>query len=49
MAENDYIRKDLAGRWFNAKYPPDFKTNGSKYDGYRTGNEEVLFYDKLLR
>lgn len=45
MAKNDYIRKDLADRWFNAKYPPDFKTNGSKYDGYRIGNEEVLFYD----
>ena len=45
MAKEDYVRKDLAGRWFNAKYPPDFKTNGDKYDGYKTGNEEVLFYD----
>lgn len=45
MAKKDYVRKDLAGRWFNAKYPPDFKTNGDKYDGYKTGNEEVLFYD----
>ena len=24
---------------------PHFKTNGGKYDGYKTGNEEVLFYD----
>lgn len=34
MAKENYVRKDLAGRWFNAKYPPDFKTNGDKYDGY---------------
>lgn len=45
MAKKDYIKQDLVGRWYNAKYPPDFKNNGDKYDGYKTGNEEVLFYD----
>lgn len=45
MANKNYVIKDLEGRWFNAKYPPDFKNNGSEYDGYKTGNEEVLFYD----
>lgn len=34
MAKEDYVRKNLASRWFNAKYPPVFKTKRSKYDGY---------------
>jgi YHS domain-containing protein len=45
MAHNDYIRKDLAGYWYNAKYMPDFSHNGSLYNGYRNNIEEVLFYE----
>lgn len=45
LNKKKYVRQDQTGRWFNAKYPPDFKKNGDKYDGYKTGNEEVLFYD----
>lgn len=41
----EYIQKDLAGYWFNAKYPPDYAKNGTNYNGYKSGKEEILFYD----
>lgn len=45
MSRKDYVMKDLAGNWFNAKYPPDYKRNGGKYHGYRNSVEETLLYD----
>lgn len=45
MARKDYVMKDLAGYWFNAKYPPNYELNGRLYNGYRNGVEETLFYD----
>ena len=45
MARKDYVMKDLAGYWFNAKYPPNYEQNGRLYNGYKNGVEETLFYD----
>lgn len=45
MAKSDYTKTDLAGYLFNAKYPPNYETNGYTYHGYRTNAEETLFYD----
>ena len=40
-----YLKKDLAGFYFNSKYPPNVKINGTHYGGYRNNAEEVLFYN----
>ena len=45
MTHEDYVKKDLAGYWYNSKYPPNYKVNGSLYHGYKNGVEETLFYD----
>ena len=45
MAHEDYVLKDLAGYWYNSKYPPNYKVNGSLYHGYKNGIQETLFYD----
>lgn len=45
MAREDYVKKDLAGYWFNSKYPPNYEMNGSLYHGYKNWVEETLFYD----
>jgi hypothetical protein len=41
----DYVGYNLAGAPFNKKFPPNDKENGSRYDGYATKAEGVLFYD----
>ena len=45
MAHKDYVKKDLAGYWYNSKYPPNYEVNGSLYHGYKNSVEETLFYD----
>lgn len=45
MAHEDYVKKDLAGYWYNSKYPPNYEVNGSLYHGYKDSVEETLFYD----
>ena len=45
MARKDYVKKDLAGYWFNAKYMPDYSRNGGLYNGYKNSVEEILFFD----
>ena len=40
-----YLKRDLAGFYFNSKYPPNPEENGTLYGGYRNNAEEVLFYD----
>ena len=45
MAYEDYVKKDLAGYWYNSKYPPNYEVNGSLYHGYKDSVEETLFYD----
>lgn len=45
MAHKDYVKKDLAGYWYNSKYPPNYEVNGSLYHGYKNSAEETLFYD----
>lgn len=36
MDAYDYIKDDLAGYPFNAKYPPNYEKNGGLYHGYKT-------------
>ena len=45
MKNEDYVKIDLAGYPYNAKYEPDYKRYGSLHHGYRTDVEETLFYD----
>lgn len=46
MLKDPYIRKDLAGYYFNGKFPPAENTaDGRKYHGYKTPAQECLFYD----
>ena len=40
-----YLKRDLAGFYFNSKYPPNPNVNGTLYGVYRNNAEEVLFYD----
>lgn len=42
--KQDYIAKDLAGRLYNAKYPPDVERYGNKYGGYVSDAQETLFH-----
>ncbi len=49
MARKDYMMKDLAGHWYNAKYMPDYKLNGSLYNGYRNSIEEALYFDFAIQ
>ena len=45
MDAYDYIKDDLAGYPFNAKYPPNYEKNGGLYHGYKNNSEETFFYD----
>ena len=49
MARKDYMMKDLFGYWYNAKYMPDYKRNGSLYNGYRNSIEEALYFDFAIQ
>ena len=40
-----YEQKDLAGYWYNAKYPPDKQRYGNHYDGYSSDAACILFYN----
>lgn len=44
MTNKDYAVKDLAGYWYNAKYPPNYEKNGRLHNGYKNGVEEALFF-----
>lgn len=41
----EYVKTDLAGYPFNAKYPPDYEKNGGLYHGYRNDVKETFIYD----
>lgn len=45
MGAYDYIKDDLAGYPFNAKYPPNYEKNGGLYHGYKNNSEETFYYD----
>ncbi|MBO4907622.1 MAG: hypothetical protein J5486_11445 [Bacteroidaceae bacterium] len=45
MEPYDYIKDDLAGNPFNAKYPPNYEQNGGLSLGYKNNSEETFFYD----
>lgn len=40
----DYILTDSEGYPYNSEFKPDFVKNGDKYHGYKTNNQEALFY-----
>lgn len=42
--KKDYVQEDSMGYLFNSEFKPDFAKNGSRYHGYRTNNQEALFY-----
>lgn len=39
MTAYDYIKDDLAGYPFNAKYPPNYERYGGLYHGYKNNSE----------
>ena len=45
MMNDDFIKKDLCGYAFNAKFPPDSNDKRNLYHGYKTPARECLFYD----
>ena len=45
MNEKDYLKKDLAGYWYNSKYPPNKEKYGAEYEGYKNNAEQILFYE----
>ena len=45
MEPYDYIKDDLAGYPFNAKYPPNYEKNGGLFHGYKNSSEETFLYD----
>lgn len=42
------MRKDELGRWVNTEFPPVSFEKYPRYSGYRTSNEEMLFYQFSL-
>ena len=42
--ERDYIMTDSEGYPYNSEFKPDFVKYGDKYHGYKTNNQEALFY-----
>ncbi len=40
----DYILEDSNGYQYNAEFKPDYAKNGDKYHGYKTNNQEAVFY-----
>ena len=46
IMRDDYIKKDLFGYLYNAKFPPtENSCKNNLYHGYRTPAQECLFYD----
>ncbi len=43
--ERPVAARDLAGRWYNKKYPGDYKRYGSDYHDYPNEDRETIFYD----
>ena len=43
--KRDYLARDLAGYWYNMKYPPNVEKYGTKYNGYSSDARDVLFQD----
>lgn len=41
----EYIKKDLAGYYYNAEYPPNYELYGDTYEGYKNNAELILFYE----
>ena len=41
---SEYILADSEGYPYNSEFKPDFVKNGDKYHGYKTNNQEALFY-----
>lgn len=44
-----YVQRDIAGYWYNAKYPPDVKRFGNEYGGYPSDAAEILFYNFAIQ
>lgn len=44
-----YEQRDIAGYWYNAKYPPDKKRYGTRYDGYPSDAACILFYNFAIQ
>lgn len=40
----EYIQEDSEGYLYNSEFKPNFTKNGDKYHGYKSNNEEALFY-----
>ncbi len=40
----DYILEDSNYYQYNSEFKPDYAKNGDKYHGYRTNNQEAIFY-----
>ena len=40
----NYIMEDSEGYQYNSEFKPDFATNGDRYHGYKTNNQEAVFY-----
>ncbi len=40
----DYILEDSNGYQYNSEFKPDYAKNGDKYHGYKTNNQEAIFY-----
>lgn len=39
-----YIMEDSEGYPYNSEFKPDFVTNGDRYHGYKTNNQDAIFY-----
>lgn len=42
--EREYILTDSEGYPYNSEFKPDFVKHGDKYHGYKTNNQEAIFY-----
>lgn len=40
----DYILEDSDGYQYNSEFKPDYEKYGDKYHGYKTNNQEAIFY-----
>ena len=45
----DYERKDKKGRWINIEFPPESFERYPHTNGYKTENEEALYYQYVLQ
>lgn len=39
-----YVQEDVNGYRYNSEFKPDYVKNGNRYHGYKTNNEEAIFY-----